>query len=74
MSRRNGRRSRDDSFKHNGSYWNYDHSDQELYVYDQCCQNCRYCGDGYECENYDRENYMPRPHSNWCMDWKGSGS
>ena len=27
---------------HRGSYEEYDHSDQELYVDDQCCSNCRY--------------------------------
>ena len=30
-----------DDFRHS-SYDDYDHSDEELYVYDQCCRNCRY--------------------------------
>ena len=44
-----------------GGYENYDHSDQELYVDDQCCENCRYCG---YC------NHTPYP-SGWCEYWKG---
>ena len=44
-----------------GSYEDYDHSDQELYVYDQNCDNCRYCG---------RCRHTPFP-SGWCEYWKG---
>ena len=34
-----------------GSYEEYDHSDQEIYVYDQCCANCRFfCGSEYGSE------------------------
>lgn len=46
-----------------GSYEDYDHTDQELYVYDQCCENCRYCG--YCC-------HTPYP-SGWCENWKDGG-
>ena len=59
------------------SYDDYDHSDEELYVYDQCCQNCRYCGGegagDVGCGKRDREDYTPFPKTNWCMDWKGKG-
>jgi len=55
------------------SYDDYDHSDQELYVYDQCCKNCRYCDESTGCRNYNREDYTPFPESGWCMDWKGNG-
>ena len=44
-----------------GGYEDYDHSDQELYVDDQCCDNCRYCGNCY---------HTPFP-SGWCEYWKG---
>ena len=50
--------------------------DEELYVYDQCCQNCRYCdeeSEGNGCEKRDREDYEPFPPTNWCVDWKGKG-
>lgn len=43
-----------------GSYEDYDHSDQELYVYDQNCDNCRYRG--YCC-------HEPYP-SEWCEYWE----
>lgn len=43
-----------------GGYDDYDHSDQELYVDDQCCENCRFCGSCYH-----------KPFSsNWCEYWK----
>lgn len=51
-------------------------ADEEMYVYDQCCQNCRYCCDWdfdksqNGCKNYSREDYEQKPESNWCMDWK----
>ena len=43
-----------------GGYDDYDHSDEELYVYDQKCENCRYCGNCY---------HVPFP-SGWCEYWK----
>lgn len=43
-----------------GSYEDYDHSDQELYVYDQNCDNCRYRG----CCTHE-----PYP-SGWCEYWR----
>lgn len=45
-----------------GSYEDYDHSDQEMYVYDQCCENCRYCG-------FCRHSPYA---SNWCEYWRDS--
>lgn len=50
--------------------------DEELYVYDQCCQNCRYYCDWDDeenngCKNYGREDYLRHPASEWCCDWKG---
>ena len=45
------------------AYEDYDHSDEELYVYDQCCDNCRYHGDCC---------HTPFP-SGWCEYWKGGG-
>ena len=41
-----------------GSYEEYDHSDQEIYVYDQCCGNCRWLSDGFTsvCVNSDSEH------------------
>lgn len=44
-----------------GGYEDYDHSDQELYVYDQSCDNCR-----FRC-NCHHEPF----ESNWCEYWKG---
>lgn len=44
-----------------GGYEDYDHSDQELYVYDQSCENCRYRGNCY---------HTPFP-SEWCEYWQG---
>ena len=52
-------------------------ADEEMYVYDQCCQNCRYwCDWDFDnsqngCKNYSREDYERKPESNWCVDWKG---
>ncbi len=50
-------------------------SDEDMYVYDQSCQNCRYYCDWDEedqngCKNYEREDYEQHPRSNWCCDWK----
>lgn len=46
-----------------GSYEDYDHSDQELYVYDQNCDNCCY-----------RDHCCHTPYaSNWCEYWRGYG-
>ena len=49
--------------------------DEELYVYDQCCENCRYyCdwGEWYErgCKLFDRPDYEQYPKDHWCCDWK----
>ena len=52
------------------SYDDYDHSDEELYVYDQCCQNCRYYNETNGCSRFDREEYESFPLSSWCVDWK----
>ena len=47
-------------FYNRGGYEDYDHSDEELYVDDQCCENCRFCGNCY---------HTPFP-SGWCEYWK----
>lgn len=56
-----------------GSYDEYDHSDQEVYVFDQCCKNCRYYND---CEFCCNRHYGSgfKKGTDWCMDWKGKGS
>lgn len=54
-----------------GSYEEYDHSDQEIDVYDQCCQNCRYY-DALECRCKRRYTVF-RNETDWCVDWKGKG-
>lgn len=55
-----------------GSYDEYDHSDEELYVYDQCCQNCRFYNDGdFRCSR--RYRYGFKNGRGWCVDWKGTG-
>lgn len=59
------------SSRHRGSYEDYDHSDQELYVYDQCCENCRYFYIG--CSTTEKYGCRSHPESNWCEDWKGYG-
>lgn len=41
-------------------YDDYDHSDEELYVYDLCCENCRFYGNCC---------HTPFP-SGWCEYWK----
>ena len=51
-------------------------ADEEMYVYDQCCENCRYyCGWGEErqrgCKLYTRDDYERFPKSRWCYQWKG---
>ncbi len=46
-----------------GGYEDYDHSDQEMYVYDQNCENCRY---HHDC------HHTPFP-SGWCEYWKDGG-
>lgn len=46
-----------------GGYEDYDHSDQEMYVYDQSCDNCCYC---------DHCRHTPYA-SNWCEYWRGYG-
>ena len=59
-----------------GSYEEYDHSDQEIYVYDQCCGNCRYFRGseyGSECirPGGDEFDNPPDDGSGWCEYWKG---
>ena len=57
-------------------------SDEELFVYDQNCKNCRYCSsygeyNGQEliaCQKNQGSDYREAPASNWCVDWKGKGS
>ena len=61
-----GRRAR------HGSYDEYDHSDEELYVYDQCCRNCRFYNDGdFSCSR--SYQYGFKNGGGWCTDWKGKG-
>jgi len=50
--------------------------DEELYVYDQCCENCRYYCDwederqkGYR--YYARDDYERMPETHWCYQWRG---
>ena len=50
--------------------------DEEMYVYDQSCDNCRfYCDwddeENNGCRNYGRPDYEKYPRSHWCCDWKG---
>lgn len=53
-----------------GSYDEIDHSDQEIYVYDQCCRNCRFYDAGalYCTRNYHAKVKYGR---GWCEYWKG---
>ena len=51
-------------------------ADEEMYVYDQCCENCRYyCGWGEErqrgCKLYTRDDYERFPKTRWCYQWNG---
>ena len=69
---------RDDEFcyeGHDGECDGYD-TDEEMYVYDQCCENCRYyCSWGEKsqrgCKFYARDDYERFPKSHWCYQWKG---
>lgn len=61
-----GRRAR------HGSYDEYDHSDEELYVYDQCCRNCLFYNSG-DCSCSHSYQYGFKDGSGWCIDWKGKG-
>ena len=50
--------------------------EEELYVYDQCCENCIYYCNWDEdeengCKNYDRPDYEKHPAGGWCCDWRG---
>ena len=50
--------------------------EEELYVYDQCCENCIFYCDWDEdeengCKNYDRPDYEKHPAGGWCCDWRG---
>ena len=56
-----------------GSYDEYDHSDEELYVYDQCCGNCRYF-DGEFCNRPYHLVDEWRNRSDWCEYWKNKRS
>ncbi len=64
-------------YARHGSYEEYDHSDGELYVYDQCCKNCRYFrfSDEYGAEcmrpGADEFDAPADDGSTWCEDWKG---
>lgn len=53
-------------------YDEYDHSDEEIYVYDQCCRNCRYFGNR-ECVRPGADEFdAPAENgSDWCEEWKG---
>jgi len=55
-----------------GGYEDYDHSDEELYVYDQSCENCCYFG-GNDCANANREDDDPDSKVTWCEAWRGYG-
>ena len=55
-----------------GSYEDYDHSDEELYVYDQSCENCCRFG-GNDCANANREDDDPDSKVTWCEAWRGYG-
>ena len=51
--------------------------DEEMYVYDQSCDNCRYycdweCREENGCRNFSREDYEQYPESHWCCDWRGN--
>ena len=53
-----------------------EYADEEMYVYDQCCENCRYyCGWGEKrdrgCKLYSRDEYERFPKTHWCYQWKG---
>ena len=57
-------------------YRDYYEENEEMYVYDQSCENCRYyCGWGEEgqrgCKFYTRDDYERFPKSHWCYQWKG---
>ncbi len=50
--------------------------DEELYVYDQCCENCRYYCDWEDerqkgCRYYARDDYERMPETHWCYQWRG---
>lgn len=57
--------------KSRGSYDDYNHSDEELYVYDQCCGNCRFYDSTEYCCKHGFNGL--RKTCDWCMDWKGIG-
>ena len=66
----------DSSDYHRGSYYDYDHSDEEIYVYDQCCRNCRYFrryGFPTVCAHPEHDEFdTPADNgSDWCELWKG---
>lgn len=61
---------RDRGNHHRGCYEEYDHSDEELYVYDQCCDNCRFGHDGI-CSQIYKYGDRKKLTSDWCPDWKG---
>ena len=63
---------------HRGGYDDYDHSDEEVYIYDQCCKNCRYfrqyeAGSVCTNENLDEFDSPADNGSDWCEYWEGRG-
>ena len=59
-----------------GSYDDYDHSDEELYVDDQWCANCRFFRKyeaGSECTNPNLGEFdLPADNgTDWCENWEG---
>ena len=55
-----------------GAYDDYDHSDEELYVDDQCCKNCRFFS-GFKCTQPERDEFDYPGPKDWCELWKGRG-
>ena len=53
-------------------YHNGYREDEELYVYDQSCENCCYFG-GNDCANANREDDDPDSKVTWCEAWRGYG-
>ncbi len=51
-----------------GSYEDYDHSDEEMYVYDQCCDNCRFFRNN-ECVRPERDEFDYPGPKDWCELW-----
>ena len=52
----------------------YEPENEEVYVYDQRCENCVYycdwgCEEDHGCKYYDRPEYEKYPACDWCCDW-----